>query len=223
MARTTALIVAVLLVAGASGHSAGAEPPVASPMAASRRLPVEIALPAGPANETTIAGTARDIASVEWGIARFAEAGLELPAVAVSIHEDRVPCNGNVGYAVVGDAVAKVDICDDRDLVRVLMHELAHVWVDAAVDEATRAAFTEFRGAPTWNDSDNWYDHASEQAAETVAWVLLEGAMHLKPRMTMKDPGSLRTGFTLLTGVTVPDWDADPVTAWAAGRQDGLA
>jgi len=46
--------------------------------------------------------------------------------------------------------------------------------------------------------------------------------MHLKPRMTMKDPGSLRTGFTLLTGVTVPDWDADPVTAWAAGRQDGL-
>lgn len=117
------------------------------------------------------AATAAQAEIVQSAIRRFAEAGLELPPLDVTFHEDRTQCGGNHGSFRWVDAEAEVKICNAR--THIVLHELAHAWEAAVVDERTRRRFTQDLGLASWNDPEvPWSDRGIERAANTIALVL---------------------------------------------------
>ncbi len=141
---------------------------------------------------------------VEWGLDRFRVAGLELPAMAITVHGDDAPCDGNSGLYLPNDPV-EVHLCtpgpvDSRPARLTTLHELAHVWAESQLSPADRAAFLELRGL------DVWYDHriprherGMEHAAEVVSWGLMD---EMVPIIRIYDaaPADLRIAFDLLVG-----------------------
>ena len=92
---------------------------------------------------------------------------------------------------------------DGRDL-EVLVHELAHAWVEGRTDPATRQALMDLVGVTRWNHPDDrWHQRGTEWAAETLTWGLLGGEQEL---VCMSRPSCafLVRAYTLLTGV-VPE------------------
>lgn len=55
-----------------------------------------------------------------------------------------------------------------------LVHELAHAWMRAHLDDDTRAAIVAMTGTSSWNDhADPWVDRGIEWAAEGLRWGLM--------------------------------------------------
>lgn len=139
-----------------------------------------------------------------WGRERFAVAGLELPAVRFTVHHSADACGGHSGLTRTGGAVVLVDICVPGDapelaLRRVVLHELAHVWADANLDAADQDAFVRLRGAVAWNGVGTWEHQASEQAADILAWGLIDRPL----RIVVAGPSEradLVAAFVVLTG-----------------------
>jgi hypothetical protein len=137
---------------------------------------------------------------IEWAVNRYREAGLEVPPVDVYFHSESTGCRGNLGYT----AGERIDLCVRLAMEpgpqRIVLHELAHAWAGAHLTDEARSAFTEMRGAPTWNDlAYPWKDRGTEQAAEIIAWGLGDGSM-LPIVHGDLDPSSLARGFRMLTG-----------------------
>jgi hypothetical protein len=81
-----------------------------------------------------------------------------------------------------------------------ILHELAHLWLDANTSQLLRDRFLELRGISAWNKTtDSWMLRGYEQAAELMAWVL--GERIITPKIPNNDPALLAEAFELLTGI----------------------
>jgi hypothetical protein len=146
-----------------------------------------------------------DVALAQWALDRFDQAGLELPPLSLSFHDDRTECEGHVGYYRPGTP-ASIDICGfnwDRFLVtpkKTILHELAHAWTHQTLDGATRNRFLDARGLDTWqDDSMLWEEQGNEHAAEVIAWGLIDEDL-LLTSIGEADSVQLAEAFELLTG-----------------------
>lgn len=129
--------------------------------------------------------TKADAALTEWALARFEQAGLELPPISIAFHDDKEPCHGNIGFYRSGSP-AVIDICGfnwDRFVPaakHTLLHELGHAWSEHTLTDEDREWFLTLRGLATWGDDRvEWSEQGSEQAAEIIAWALIDEAVQL--------------------------------------------
>jgi hypothetical protein len=146
-----------------------------------------------------------DLALAQWAFDRFDQAGLELPSVALSFHDNRKACEGHVGYFRSG-APPRIDICGfnwDRFLVtpkKTVLHELAHAWADHTLESEARMRFLDLRGLDVWHDNSvPWEERGFEHAAEIIAWGLMEEDL-LLTSIGETDTRQLAEAFELLTG-----------------------
>jgi hypothetical protein len=121
-----------------------------------------------------------DVSLAQWALYRFDQAGLVLPAVLMAFHDEETSCHGHNGYFHPGSP-HRIDICGfnwDRFLVtprKVILHELAHVWVHENLDQDARQQFLDLRGLEVWQDSHaQWAEQGQEHAAEIMAWGLMD-------------------------------------------------
>lgn len=153
-----------------------------------------------------------DSVSVEWNEAaawaygRYALAGLELPdGIEIRFHQDPAPCDGRFGLHHRTEAGSLIEICLSPivDVRRVLLHELAHAWAAATLDDAKRDAFVDLRGVEARSSGAQWNLKGTEHAAEIVAWAVDEQS---RPpgRLADHDVPSLTEAFVFLT-------DAEPI------------
>ncbi len=140
---------------------------------------------------------------LDWAIKRYRAAGLEVPAIDVYFHGDDGGCGGYLGYTKNGRVDLCVRLAMERGPQRIVLHELAHAWAEAELDDETRARFLRLRNLGGWNvTADEWEDRGTEQAAEIIAWGLGDSIV---PPVISGDvtPEALVDGFDLLTG-TLP-------------------
>jgi hypothetical protein len=165
--------------------------------------------PAGVAEHQSGFRSESDAALAEWALTRFDRAGLMLPPLVISFHDERADCGGNFGLFRSG-APARVDICGfnwDRFVVtarKTVLHELAHAWLGHTLTEAARGRFLDLRGLQTWGDDEfPWEEQGSEQAAEIIAWALIDEDLELT-RFKDANPAALSEAYLQLTGSRPP-------------------
>lgn len=136
--------------------------------------------------------------AVDVVIARFSEVGLVLPAVTVEFHDSTAPCNGYDGFILYAEPAPVISICSERPYV--LVHELAHAWVDANLTEEAKAAYVEHWGLASWDaKQDAWNDRGTEHAAFTIQ----QNLMTTPNRMTSTWIERAEA-FEILTGIESP-------------------
>jgi hypothetical protein len=137
---------------------------------------------------------------VEWAVGRYEAAGLELPSIDLRFHETDAGCHGNVGWTDGFEVQLCTRLAMEAGPQRIVLHELAHAWCNANLDDADREAFDRFRDSSSWNGStSSWKARGTEQAAEIIGWALGDGTM-----LPLIDgdvsPQGLAAAFELLTG-----------------------
>ena len=146
---------------------------------------------------------------VEWAKGLFDAAGLRLPEVVVSFHDNAEGCHGTKGRWERADGIAdRVMVCNTHDNPqlqderrrRTLVHEFAHAWAASALDEAAENRFLRLRGLTEWNDgSQKWNKRGAEHAAEIISWGVIDEKMHLG-RFGPRTCPALASAYYLLTG-----------------------
>jgi hypothetical protein len=138
------------------------------------------------------------LAVIDWAVARFHQAGLRLPPVELVRHNTVEPCFGASGAHVFEDGRSTVHICIDEPRKTLVLHELAHAWERATLDDGRRHAFLQTRGLAEWRDA-RWHERGTEHAAEAVMWGLMDVPLRI---VTIRDTscGRLRAAFVMLTG-----------------------
>jgi hypothetical protein len=132
---------------------------------------------------------------VSFALDRFESQGLDLGEVRIEFRPSPTHCNGNTGYYRIETGI--VTMCS-RDL-KTLFHELAHHWAYSNLSAEEMDAFSDSMGLSSWNDQTQpWHRRGTEQAAEIIAWALMERA----PTIRFIEEGSLKSVFQLLT---IPD------------------
>jgi hypothetical protein len=145
-------------------------------------------------------------AMVEWALGLFEQAGMELPPLEIRHHGDDVGgCDGHDGLHRPGEPRNVVELCTNDVTFAtqaMVLHELAHAWVDDSVGPTARAAFQAVRGYAHWQDyaAAPWHENGIEQAAEIVAWGLFDRPMAMS-RITGNSCDELDAGFRALTGM----------------------
>lgn len=128
---------------------------------------------------------------VAWSLGRFALAGLVAPSVSTVAFDPLDPaCSRRCGLArpvpdptvlVCVDA-AGLDLSSDarpRETAplwpsRLVLHELAHLWVDQHADASARQQVVVELDLPGWADpAGPWQEQGAEWAAESIAWGLV--------------------------------------------------
>lgn len=154
-------------------------------------------------------------AFVEWGLSRFDDAGLPLPSVAsVTFVRAHTACYEVGGTARPSEAGAHITLCRSIDDLcldgtcrtwaprhrQLLLHELAHPWLDEHVDRAGRTEFLDLVGLQQWWDpSDPWEERGVEWAADAIAYGLMDDPVEIAPELGTTCDERL-VGFHLLTG-----------------------
>ncbi len=83
-----------------------------------------------------------------------------------------------------------------------VLHELAHSWMDGTLEEPAPQRFMDHVGLEVWNDhAIDWDRRAVEHAADTIAWGLMDRET-IMLRIGRPSADHLTTGFRMLTGVT---------------------
>jgi hypothetical protein len=163
------------------------------PSSATEGRPVDVG------HEVRIYGAPPQITLSRWAVRRFQRAGLAVPPTEIHFSADLGACDGYLGYAVGG----RIEVCTlDVDAMsrHTILHELAHVWLDANTSQWLRVQFLEARGLSAWNKTtDSWMLRGYEQAAELMAWVL--GERIITPKIPNNSPALLAESFELLTGI----------------------
>lgn len=184
-----------LIPAGVETRTAAPEPAAVAPLLSRPSLP-SVRVRSGD-------GADRDLAG--WAVGRFSEAGLDLPEVTITFHDDDAPCRGNTGLYRPGPP-AEVHLCisDGRpETVRKLitLHELGHAWAEDRPDVTARDAFLGVRGLDSWRDGGQprhlW---GAEHAAEAISWALMDEPVRII-RIDDAGPEALSEAFRALTGV----------------------
>ena len=149
--------------------------------------------------QVAVLGSPAALRLATWAVGRFSRVGLELPATELSFHADDAGCGGNLGVAEQGRIDLCVRLAMEAGPQRIVLHELAHVWEAATLDDECRDRFMALRRLERWvGDEVDWKQRGAEQAAEIVAWALGDGSM--SPMIDgAREPDALREGFDLLT------------------------
>jgi hypothetical protein len=143
-------------------------------------------------------------ALIERAIGRFADAGLELPPIKFVHYPTREPCRGARGFYTGDRTRATIRICVREAspfAELLLLHEIAHAWDGYTLTDRRRAAFLELRDLEEWwdNGSAPWHTYGAEQAAQIIAWELIDHHIHIAV-VPNSDCLDVRTGYVLLTG-----------------------
>jgi hypothetical protein len=148
---------------------------------------------------TVSGGTPEQRRTAFWAIQRYDGAGLEIPPVEIHLHQDLAECNGNRGISSCGSQ--RIDVCvNERNVV---LHEIAHAWNHENLSETQRSEYVLAGGFGSWDDPETpWFDRGSEDAADTIAWALLEEPI----KMVSHDGPIARrdAAYSLLTGGHAP-------------------
>ena len=193
MFKAHALLVVALLSIGGSPSSGEAV----------ARAMVEVEVETSPI--AIEAATPEQEAMVEWALARFAEAGLELPPMTITFSPSTAGCRGFIGY--YSRAASQLDICNAGGLrtepIHTVIHELAHAWSFAQLPSEDRQRWSQHRGLDSWHDDTvAWWQQGKEQAAEVVAWGLMSDTEPFSNRWVMSEQcEDLAVSFRLLTGI----------------------
>lgn len=155
---------------------------------------------------TIVGGTAEQQAMARWAVTRFAAADLDLPPLQIQFHTDSSRCEGRLGY--YRHQVASVCATHtDHMARRLLLHEMAHGWVEANLSGEERARFLELRRLRSWNDdSVEWSERGTEHAAEIMSWALHDQATGTRmPSIPDRSPDQLADAYEFLTGSPLPE------------------
>ena len=149
--------------------------------------------------------SADEVAATLRDVGLFAEAGLPLPAITITRHDDRVACNGHEGLHQTDGARSVIDICTESSgawEARTVLHELAHAWAFHFMTKAHMDAFQKVRGWQHWLDYDHaaWGDNGTEQAAEIMVWALSDHPERVV-QIDHRSCDELRAGYVALTGL----------------------
>ena len=129
---------------------------------------------AAPTEAVTIHGADAQTAElIERSVARFAEAGLELPNIEFFVHDDtdQSDCNGHEGFWRPGSGADRIDICVAGEFL--ILHELGHAFEHHSVDDTTRLAFMALYPGSEWQDDGASHDsQGKERFATVVGWGL---------------------------------------------------
>lgn len=167
------------------------------------RQPVNVPAPVSAPSTTSSLPIPAVAERLDWAMARFEAAGLDLPPVQVSFHSDLYACAGHRGLLRGFSDIALIDVCDPTR--HVILHELAHAWLAYTIGSSTKAAVLEYWELETWsNSSVPWTDRGSEKAATALAFSL--GNLPSDP-----SPSLLRylCSYELITGRPFPQADVD--------------
>lgn len=139
-------------------------------------------------------------ARLDDAISRFAAAGLLLPDFEIVFRSDESACEGHLGAFRRVDQTPRISVCSDLEFV--VLHELAHVWVDANLDEAARHRYLQ------WRDLDTWSDQAapwSERGIEDAAFIIQQNLRDVAPKVLGSTTWTERVAaFEFLTGTRSP-------------------
>ena len=150
---------------------------------------------------------------IEWGLDRFRIAGLALPPMSISVHDNDAPCEGNSGLYRTTEP-GEVHLCsaspaDSTTAKLITLHELAHAWAETQLTNDQKAEFLQLRALDTWVDQrvppHQW---GAEHAAEVVSWGLMDESVPIV-RIYNAEPAELTIAFESLTG-QAPFWEAEP-------------
>jgi hypothetical protein len=117
---------------------------------------------------TVVGGTSENNGDVDWAVAQFADAGLELPPVVVEFHADDAGCDGYDGVFRGGQDPFRLDICTANRYI--ILHEFAHAWDRHNLTDELRHEFMELRDLTVWNGSGTWKQRGVEALAEVITW-----------------------------------------------------
>jgi hypothetical protein len=116
---------------------------------------------------TAVSANADDLDRIDDALARFRYAGLELPDLTITFHDEEASCDGHDGLFRESSGGWAIDVCSDLDFV--IPHELAHAWAAANLDEDDRARYLKARGLTVWTGGDvPWEQRGTEDAAFIV-------------------------------------------------------
>ena len=158
---------------------------------------------------TVVSGTPAQQEMAQGAVARFAEAGLQLPVVEIAFPgQDQSGCDGSPARAYLDREPVEVRMCWNSEMI--LLHELAHAWEAHNVDQSLHEPFMGMRdGVKSWAGLDDaWEERGREHAANVIAWGLLEDPYPIS-RTYPNDPDSLTAAFRFITG-TEPLHDGGP-------------
>lgn len=157
--------------------------------------------------------TATDQAAYDTAIDLFTSAGFDVPTLRAEFHSTTDACQGYRGLHVRGeDGIATIHVCAveadaERQATRrarVLLHEMAHAWVDQNVTQEAKAVFLTLRGLDSWADgSHDWEHRGTEHAAEVVVWGLQDGDYRPHFLIANTDRDEMAAAFRVLTGITI--------------------
>lgn len=125
-----------------------------------------------PAIIHVLAATEAQEARLRQAADRFAEAGLELPALTVRFSDRVEDCGGRMGQFESTERPWRITICGSADFL--YEHELAHAWEKANLSDEDRHDFTALSGHESWASSrDSWMD----RGVEGVAFIIQQGLL----------------------------------------------
>jgi hypothetical protein len=82
-----------------------------------------------------------------------------------------------------------------------VLHELAHAWMDRHLDDGEQRAFLDHMGLEHWDGADvRWERRGVEQAAQVIAWGLMDEPV-APTRLGDRSCTELAEAFQVLTGV----------------------
>lgn len=147
-------------------------------------------------------------ALLKWASARFARAGLDLPAVSVAFHDQREACAGHPGL-FRDQPNPRIDICGLSDFStaakKTMLHEMAHAWAHENLSDDDIQEFLILRGLEIWAGPDApWELKGTEHAAEIVSWALFDRELDLVT-IPDADAQAIEASYRVLTGRSLPD------------------
>lgn len=156
------------------------------------------------------AATEAQLEDARWALSRFETVGIELPSLTIVFHDNYEACGMRQGFLGIGGELVELHECmqDQEGRRRNLVHELTHAWdhISGGIDDETRQRFMELRGLTAWSDySQEWNQRGEEQAAEIVAWGMMDGFAPIPTSVGEQGPqdvDSLTEAFQALTGAT---------------------
>ena len=150
---------------------------------------------------TVIGGSDEQRHIVDWAMERYADADLDLPVLHLHLYPDVSDCSGNRGFFSPSSNPWTIAICTEEPMVA--LHELGHAWAEHTLTADDRVSYVQHRGLESWNDpGTQWSARGSEDAANTLAWGLLDTPIRV---VSSSGPLAERSeAFRFLTGAYSP-------------------